>query len=108
MSRLGRPIVIPPIVLFGVVHELIPAIGAPENATSRRSSSPNAGQGFLNGAWGWYTLILAIFVLNTVLGEELPLRGYLLHAERAPPRRLGPERASLHVWHLQPGGCRGP
>ena len=32
----------------------------------------------MHGAWGWYGLLLALFLFNTVLGEELLFRGFLL------------------------------
>ena len=33
------------------------------------------GQAFLSGNWGWYSLILVMFLFNTVLGEELLFAG---------------------------------
>ena len=38
----------------------------------------DAGKAFMHGAWGWYALMLVWFVFNTVLGEELLFRGFLL------------------------------
>jgi membrane protease YdiL (CAAX protease family) len=38
----------------------------------------DAGQEFLSGNWVWFALIVALFVFNTVLGEELLFRGVLL------------------------------
>ena len=38
----------------------------------------SAGQAFMHGAWGWYGLLMALFLFNTVLGEELLFRGFLL------------------------------
>ena len=32
----------------------------------------------LAGSWGWFALLAAMFVFNTVLGEELLFRGFLL------------------------------
>jgi uncharacterized protein len=36
------------------------------------------GKAFMHGAWAWYALILVSFIFNTVLGEELLFRGFLL------------------------------
>jgi membrane protease YdiL (CAAX protease family) len=36
------------------------------------------GKAFMHGAWAWYALVLISFVFNTVLGEELLFRGFLL------------------------------
>ena len=38
----------------------------------------DAGEGLLAGSWGWFAIIAALIVFNTVLGEELLFRGYLL------------------------------
>jgi uncharacterized protein len=37
----------------------------------------------LSGAWGWFALLVAFVVFNTVLGEELLFRGLLLPRMRA-------------------------
>ena len=71
-------ILIPLIVLFGAAHELVPAIAAPENRDFANLVESDAGKEFLSGAWGWYALLLVSFLFNTVLGEELLFRGFLL------------------------------
>jgi membrane protease YdiL (CAAX protease family) len=71
-------VLIPLIFLFGAVHELVPAIGAPENRDFANLVESDAGKEFLSGAWGWYALLLVSFLFNTVLGEELLFRGFLL------------------------------
>ena len=71
-------ILIPLIVLFGAAHELVPAIAAPENRDFANLVDSDAGKEFLSGAWGWYALLLLSFIFNTVLGEELLFRGFLL------------------------------
>lgn len=37
-----------------------------------------AGEAFFQGAWGWYGVMIALWLFNTVLGEELLFRGLLL------------------------------
>lgn len=71
-------VLIPLVFLFGAVHELIPAIAAPENRDFTTFVDSDTGKEFLSGAWGWYGLILVSFLFNTVLGEELLFRGFLL------------------------------
>jgi uncharacterized protein len=71
-------ILIPLIVLFGAAHELVPSIAAPENRDFANLVDSDAGKEFLSGAWGWYALLLVSFLFNTVLGEELLFRGFLL------------------------------
>ena len=71
-------ILIPLIVLFGAAHELVPSIAAPENRDFANLVESEAGKEFLSGAWGWYALLLVSFLFNTMLGEELLFRGFLL------------------------------
>jgi uncharacterized protein len=71
-------ILIPLILAVTAVNELIPTFAAPENRVLATLVASDAGQAFLDGAWGWYGLLLAMFLFNTVLGEELLFRGYLL------------------------------
>jgi len=71
-------VLIPLIVAFAAAHELIPAIAAPENRDFATLLESDAGKAFLEGAWGWYGLMLVMFLFNTALGEELLFRGFLL------------------------------
>jgi membrane protease YdiL (CAAX protease family) len=71
-------VLIPLILLFGAAQAIIPAIGAPENRDFANILDTDAGKEFLSGAWSWYGLILVSFLFNTVLGEELLFRGFLL------------------------------
>jgi len=71
-------VVIPLIVAFTVVQELVAIVPAPENREFATLLESDAGKAFLDGAFGWYGLILVMFLFNTVLGEELLFRGYLL------------------------------
>ena len=71
-------IVIPLIVAFTAAQELVAIVPAPENRVFTTLLESDAGKAFLDGAFGWYGLIMVMFVFNTVLGEELLFRGYLL------------------------------
>ena len=71
-------VLIPLIVAYGAVAELIPAIGAPVNRDLALFLGSDAGQGFMSGNWVWYGLLIVLWVFNTVLGEELLFRGFLL------------------------------
>jgi membrane protease YdiL (CAAX protease family) len=70
-------ILIPLIALF-FVEELLPAVGAPGNRDLNKFLGSDVGKHFMSGAWGWYGLMLLLFLFNTVLGEELLFRGVLL------------------------------
>ena len=70
-------IVLPLIVAFGV-EELLPGPGIPVGRDMGDFLGSHAGHTLLAGAWGWFAVLVALWVFNTVLGEELLFRGYLL------------------------------
>jgi uncharacterized protein len=70
-------IVLPLVLAFGV-EELLPGPGIPAGRDFGDFLSSHAGHTLLAGAWGWFAILVALWVFNTVLGEELLFRGYLL------------------------------
>jgi membrane protease YdiL (CAAX protease family) len=64
------------VVLYGLV-QLLPVIPGPA-ARDFGEFVASSGKSFFSGAWGWYGLVLVMFVFNTMLGEELLFRGLLL------------------------------
>jgi membrane protease YdiL (CAAX protease family) len=70
-------ILIPLILAFAAAQELVPTFAAPEDRELAALVESDAGKAFLDGAWGWYALILALMVF-TIVGEELLFRGFLL------------------------------
>jgi membrane protease YdiL (CAAX protease family) len=70
-------VLVPLILVFGA-EELIPVLPHPAGRDFGDFLSSHAGHAFLAGAWGWFALMLVLWVFNTVLGEELLFRGYLL------------------------------
>ena len=71
-------LVLIPLIAVFAVGAMMPTFGAPENRDFGTFLSSTNGQNFLSGNWGWFGLILVWFVFNTVLGEELLFRGFLL------------------------------
>jgi membrane protease YdiL (CAAX protease family) len=71
-------LVVIPLILALAAEELIPRVAMPENRDFGMLLESDAGQAFLDGAWGWYGLIAVMWLFNTVLGEELLFRGFLL------------------------------
>jgi membrane protease YdiL (CAAX protease family) len=67
-----------PLILAFAAEELIPGVGMPENRDMGSLLESDAGQAFLHGAWSWFGLIVVLGLFNTVLGEELLFRGFLL------------------------------
>src|SRR5438874_8700465 len=70
-------LVVIPLMVATLVESLIP-LGGPKGRDFGAFLGSDAGKAFLHGAWCWYALILVWFVFNTVLGEELLFRGFLL------------------------------
>jgi uncharacterized protein len=70
-------IVLPLIVALGA-EEMIPALSPPAHRDFGTFLGSHAGHVFLHGAWFWYGLIVVEMIFNTVLGEELLFRGFLL------------------------------
>ncbi len=79
-GRVGGRIwlIVIPLIVALAAEELIPRVAMPENRDFGVLLESDAGQAFLSGAWGWYGLIVVSFFFNTVLGEELLFRGFLL------------------------------
>jgi membrane protease YdiL (CAAX protease family) len=69
-------VVIPLIV--GLALEEVVTIPAPVSRDFGGFLSSDAGEAMFAGSWGWFALVVTMFVFNTVLGEELLFRGVLL------------------------------
>ena len=70
-------IVIPLIVAVGA-EELVPTPANPVGRDLAEFLQSHVGHTTLAGSWGWFAVLVTMFVFNTVLGEELLFRGYLL------------------------------
>ena len=67
-----------PLILLFAVEALLPAVGVPKDRDFGLFLESDAGHTFLHGAWGWFAVLVALWIFNTVLGEELLFRGVLL------------------------------
>jgi uncharacterized protein len=67
-----------PLIVALAAEELIPRVAMPDNRDFATLLESDAGKAFLDGAWGWYGLLVVFWLFNTVLGEELLFRGFLL------------------------------
>jgi uncharacterized protein len=77
--RGGRAwLVLIPVVLAIAAEELLPTLPTPGSRDLGLFLESDAGQAFLSGNWAWFVLLVAMFIFNTVLGEELLFRGLLL------------------------------
>jgi uncharacterized protein len=71
-------IVVPLIVLFAAEEFVPAAVTIPAGHDMVTFLESDSGEALLSGSWGLFALIAALVVFNTVLGEELLFRGYLL------------------------------
>jgi len=71
-------VVLPLIAASATVGLLVPALPSPDNRDVGTFLNSDAAHNWLSGNWGWYALMLVLFIFNTVLGEELLFRGFLL------------------------------
>jgi membrane protease YdiL (CAAX protease family) len=67
-----------PMVLALGAEEALPQLHTPGARDLGLFLDSHAGQHFLSGNWLWLLILVAMFVFNTVLGEELLFRGLLL------------------------------
>jgi membrane protease YdiL (CAAX protease family) len=70
-------IVVPLLVAFAA-EELLPGPSPVAGHDMGDFLSSHAGHQVLAGAWGWLALLTALWIFNTVIGEELLFRGFLL------------------------------
>lgn len=77
--RGGAMWLVVPVLMVGVAaRELVPQLPHPEGLDFFTFMGSPAGQELLTGAWGWFAVLVVMSIFNTVLGEELLFRGYLL------------------------------
>ena len=70
-------VLIPLFVLF-YLEMFLPEPAHPKNRDFAEFLDSDLGEQFLSGAWGWFAVIVVLAIFNTVLGEELLFRGFLL------------------------------
>jgi membrane protease YdiL (CAAX protease family) len=77
--RGGRAwLIVPLLVIALAAEELVPGSGMPAGRDLGEFLDSGVGHSLLAGAWVWFAVLVVRFVFNTVLGEELLFRGYLL------------------------------
>ena len=71
-------LIVIPLTLLFAIGGFVPTFSTPANRDFATWIGSDAGQNFMHGNWAWFGVILAMFLFNTVLGEELLFRGLLL------------------------------
>jgi uncharacterized protein len=65
-------------IFIFALEDALPAVPGPSVREFADFLDSDRGEDFFRGAWGWFAVIVALAVFNTVLGEELLFRGLLL------------------------------
>jgi membrane protease YdiL (CAAX protease family) len=77
--RGGRAwLIVLPLIFALALEQLVPGPANPAARDLGDFLGSHAGHVLLAGSWGWFALLAAMFAFNTVLGEELLFRGFLL------------------------------
>ena len=90
-----------PLTLLFALGGFVPTFSTPKDRDIATWIGTESGKHFMQGNWGWYAVILLLFLIN-ILGEELLFRGVLLpRMRRAFGRRDWLANAVLFtVYHL--------
>lgn len=68
-----------PVLIAGMgLREFMPQLPHPAALDFFTFMRSPAGEELLTGSWGWFAVLVVMSLFNTVLGEELLFRGYLL------------------------------
>lgn len=71
-------LVLAPFAILFYAESLLPHLTPPASRDFGAFLASPTAEHFFHGAWGWYVLLIALWIFNTVLGEELLFRGLLL------------------------------
>jgi membrane protease YdiL (CAAX protease family) len=71
-------VLIPLVLAFALANLLIPTFAAPYSRDLGSFLGSDAGQSFFSGNWGWFAVLVVLWLFNGILGEELLFRGFLL------------------------------
>ena len=89
-------VLIPLVLAFALANLLIPTFGAPDSRDLGSFLGSDAGQSFFSGNWGWFAILVVLWIFNGILGEELLFRvPPAPHERRLRAGRLGRERRPL-------------
>lgn len=71
-------LVLIPLGILFFVETFLPTLPVPSSRDFGAFIGSPAGEAFFHGSWGWFGLLIVMWIFNTVLGEELLFRGLLL------------------------------
>jgi uncharacterized protein len=103
-------LIVPVLMVAFFAAQFVPSLPYDTERDFGAFLASDAATEVLGGAWGWFAVLVVLWVFNTVLGEELLFRGYLL------PRMTGAFGRSdwlangvlfagyhVHMWWAIPG-----
>ena len=70
-------LIVLPLIVGVALRDLI-SLPAPISRDLGEFMSSDAGKAMFDGSWGWFAVVMTMWVFNSVLGEELLFRGVLL------------------------------
>jgi membrane protease YdiL (CAAX protease family) len=69
---------VPVLMVIYFALDVVPSLPHDPSRDFGAFMTSDAGPAVLAGSWGWFAVLITLWVFNTVLGEELLFRGYLL------------------------------
>jgi membrane protease YdiL (CAAX protease family) len=70
--------VLVPAILVFAAGQFLPSLPIPGGRDFGAFLESPTGQAFFDGSWEWFAVVVVMGLFNTVLGEELLFRGFLL------------------------------
>jgi uncharacterized protein len=67
-----------PLIALAAAPDFVPKLPHAQSLDFFTFIGTADGRGFLSGAWDWFAVVIVMCIFNTVIGEELLFRGYLL------------------------------
>ncbi len=67
-----------PLIVLAAAKDFVPKLPHAKSLDFFTFIGTADGREFLSGAWDWFAVLVVMCIFNTVLGEELLFRGYLL------------------------------
>lgn len=71
-------LIVLPLIVLAAVKDFVPKLPHAPSLDLFTFIGTADGREFLSGAWDWFAVLIVMCLFNTVIGEELLFRGYLL------------------------------
>jgi membrane protease YdiL (CAAX protease family) len=71
-------LIVLPLIVLAAAKDFVPKLPHAKSLDFFTFIGTADGREFLSGAWDWFAVLIVMCIFNTVIGEELLFRGYLL------------------------------